>query len=199
MLNTVKSKVMLALFLLSAAAAVHAVVIQGEYPFNSGNYIVVQVDSVGRFITSPVAGTLPTGASTDTKQDTGNTSLASIDSKLPALSSGTVPVSIGGTVPVSIAGVVNTTRDVYTYRNVTTNTTTVVKSGAGTLKGIVFNTPGTLSSMAIYDNTAGSGTKIGTINTTLGQNSLNYEIQFTTGLTIVTSGTLAADATITYK
>lgn len=190
---------LLALAFYSAAISANAVVIQGENGLNTGNYVVAQLDSQGRLFISPVAATLATGASTDTLQTAGNASLTSIDSKLPALVSGAVPVSIGGTVPVSIAGVVNTTRDVYSFRNITGNATTTVKSGAGTLKGIVFNTPGTLSSMVIYDSTTGSGTKIGTINTTLGQNSLNYEVQFTNGLTIVTTGTLAADATVVYK
>lgn len=63
-----------------------------------------------------VTGTvpLPTGAATGSKQDTGNTSLSSIDGKTPALVSGRVPidgsgvtqpvsgtVSVSGTVPVS--------------------------------------------------------------------------------------------------
>lgn len=38
------------------------------------------------------APTAPTGSATSAKQDTGNTSLASIDTKTPALSGGKVPV-----------------------------------------------------------------------------------------------------------
>jgi len=41
---------------------------------------------------------LPVGASTSAKQDTGNTSLASLDTKTPALSGGKVPV-VGPTTP----------------------------------------------------------------------------------------------------
>jgi len=48
------------------------------------------------------SSTLPSGASTAALQATGNTSLGSIDSKLPALASGRVPVDASGaTVPVS--------------------------------------------------------------------------------------------------
>lgn len=45
---------------------------------------------------------LPTGAATSAKQDTGNTSLSSIDGKLPALSGGRVPVEaiIAGNVEI---------------------------------------------------------------------------------------------------
>lgn len=50
------------------------------------------------------ASTLPTGAATAAKQDTGNTSVASIDTKTPALVSGRVPVDGSGvTQPVSAA------------------------------------------------------------------------------------------------
>jgi hypothetical protein len=38
------------------------------------------------------ASALPTGAATSAKQDTGNTSLSSIDGKLPALVDGKIPV-----------------------------------------------------------------------------------------------------------
>lgn len=50
------------------------------------------------------ASALPTGASTAAKQDTGNTSVASIDTKTPALVSGRVPVDGSGvTQPISAA------------------------------------------------------------------------------------------------
>lgn len=50
------------------------------------------------------ASALPTGAATSAKQDTGNTSVASIDTKTPALVSGRVPVDGSGvTQPVSAA------------------------------------------------------------------------------------------------
>jgi hypothetical protein len=58
-----------------------------------------------------VSGTvsLPTGAATEAKQDTGNTSLSSIDGKLPALVSSRIPVDPSGvTSPVSIAAAVQT-------------------------------------------------------------------------------------------
>ena len=64
----------------------------------------------------PVTGTLSatiTGVATETKQDTGNTSLASIDSKLPALSGGRVPVDIGGSGSITItSGTVTVSNEV---------------------------------------------------------------------------------------
>jgi hypothetical protein len=53
---------------------------------------------------------LPTGASTSALQTTGNTSLSSIDAKLPALASGRVPVDIGS-ASVSIGASVEVSND----------------------------------------------------------------------------------------
>lgn len=80
------------------------------------------------------------------------------------------------------------------YTNITTATTTTVKSGSGNLMSIIVNKATTTGTVTIYDNTAGSGTKIGTI--TYGAALLSdppiaaeYECRFNTGLTIVTTGT----------
>lgn len=51
----------------------------------------------------------------------------------------------------------------------------------------------------IYDNTAGSGTKIGTIDTTAGVQTFLYDVAFSTGLTIVTAAGTASDMTLSYK
>ncbi len=91
---------------------------------------------------------------------------------------------------------------IYSYNNMTTQTTATVKSGAGTLHGVIFNTPLANGVVTIYDNTAGSGTTIGTITfpaTLLSdvQDSL-YDVSFGTGLTLVTSGA-TQDITIAYR
>jgi len=89
----------------------------------------------------------------------------------------------------------------FSYANITTATTTTVKSGSGYLNGLIINKGVAAATITIYDNTAGSGTLIGTI--TFGAALLGdppipvpYNINFTTGLTIVTSG--ATDLTISY-
>ncbi len=88
----------------------------------------------------------------------------------------------------------------YSYSNISTNATTAVKASAGTLHSITINTKGASSNVAtVYDNTAGSGTKIATLDTTLGQSTLVYDIAFATGLTIVTATGTAADLTVAYK
>lgn len=77
------------------------------------------------------------------------------------------------------------------FLNIAGAATTVVKSGAGNLIGLVCNKLIALGVITIYDNTAASGTKIATITNpaALLQNQiyLPYGIRFQTGLTIVTS------------
>lgn len=84
------------------------------------------------------------------------------------------------------------------FLNIIANATTTVKSGYGKLARITVNTAGTSSTATIYDNTAGSGTKIGTINTTVA-GTYYFQVGFSTGLTIVTAGTGAADLTVIYR
>jgi hypothetical protein len=84
------------------------------------------------------------------------------------------------------------------FSNITTATTTTVKSGSGVLERIVVNTAGAGSTFVIYDNTAGSGTKIAS-GTSATQISLMYNVRFSTGLTIVTASGTPADITVIYK
>lgn len=86
------------------------------------------------------------------------------------------------------------------YNNITTATTTNVKSGKGNLHGLTFNTQVAGATVTLYDSTTGSGTKIGTITlpATVGEPfTLPYDVAFTTGLTIVTSA--ATDITVAYR
>lgn len=82
--------------------------------------------------------------------------------------------------------------------------TTTVKSGAGVLHSIVINRSALSGTITIYDNTAGSGTKIGTITygalTLLTDPPISalYDASFSTGLTIVTVGA-NLDLTIMYR
>ncbi|EGF92434.1 pol-like polyprotein [Asticcacaulis biprosthecium C19] len=84
------------------------------------------------------------------------------------------------------------------FANITTASTTTVKSGAGIVQSIVVNTPaaGTITG---YCNTAASGTKFATITTiaSVSPYTLTYNLYCTTGITIVTTGTL--DITVTYR
>lgn len=81
---------------------------------SNGDALLIRYDPAISLDTQKVdVGTivLPTGAATETKQDTGNTSLSNINSKIPALGgalvAASIPVNIASnqTVPVSITGV----------------------------------------------------------------------------------------------
>lgn len=90
----------------------------------------------------------------------------------------------------------------FNYKNITTAATTLVKSGDGTLHALVINTPVASATITIYDNTAASGAKIGTITlpaTLLAQGPISalYDIDFTIGLTVVTTGT--SDLTVSWQ
>lgn len=87
--------------------------------------------------------------------------------------------------------------NIYQPLNISTGTTTTVKSGAGVLHSITINTTAA-ATITIYDNTAGSGTKIGTIaaSPAIGSTFL-YDCAFATGLTIVTAG--ASDITVNFR
>ncbi|MEO7718731.1 MAG: hypothetical protein ABIY70_21240 [Capsulimonas sp.] len=120
-----------------------------------------------------------------------------------------VLTSNGVTGTVSIGNSANTTPALFTeasavsgwtYANITTNTTSTVKSGSGRLRSITINNPGSGASAIVYDNTTGTGTKLATLGGLNGPTTLVYDAQFSTGLTIVTSATTtAADITVSYK
>jgi hypothetical protein len=125
-----------------------------------------------------------------------------ISGQAPNAAEATVPHIVNGGVagPIGPSNPLPTTAS-DSYRNITTNTTTAVKSGAGTLVRVVINSKGAAANTAVlYDNTAGSGTRIGTLDTVNGAiASLDYGCAFSTGLTIVTATGTAADLTVVYR
>jgi hypothetical protein len=140
--------------------------------------------------TQPVSAAslpLPAGAATAAKQPalgTAGTPSADVLTIQGATTGTALPVVAGGN----------------TYTNITTATTTTVKSGAGVLHTVCVNTLGTVASAAVvYDNTAASGTKIATLNTLALLGCQTYDVAFATGLTIVTTGTVAPDITISSR
>lgn len=80
-------------------------------------------------------------------------------------------------------------------KNITTATTTVLASRPGVLKQITINTTAA-GTITIYDNTAASGTKIGTIKASAAEGTYQYHGRFLTGLTIVTGA--ASDITVSW-
>jgi hypothetical protein len=90
------------------------------------------------------------------------------------------------------------TLSAYKYLNITGQATTVVKSSPGILHTICVNTPAATETITIYDNTAASGTKIGTATVFASTNPcFTYDVNFTIGLTLVTA-TASSDLTVSY-
>jgi hypothetical protein len=86
------------------------------------------------------------------------------------------------------------------YGNYLANGSAVVKSGAGVLHSITVNTRGATGNvLTLYDNTAASGTKIATIDTTAAVGAILYDVAFSTGLSIAMANGTAADITVSYR
>jgi hypothetical protein len=87
----------------------------------------------------------------------------------------------------------------WTYKNITTQTTTLVKSGAGILHSITFNKPIATGTVEIDDALTNTTPIIGTITTPTGPFpvTLIYDVAFSTGLSITTA-VAAQDITVAY-
>jgi hypothetical protein len=102
------------------------------------------------------------------------------------------PATPANSVPTVLSGL--------TYAHISAATTTTVKSGAGVLHLINVGSLGTVASTAtIYDNTTATGTVIGILNTLTLSGPFQYDVAFSTGLTIVTTGTVAPDLTVSWR
>lgn len=78
--------------------------------------------------------------------------------------------------------------------HITTANTYNLKYGPGVLHKITLNNPGG-TTLIVYDSTTGSGTVLASINTPAQANpiTLAYDFQFSTGLTVVSTGTWDAN------
>ena len=83
-----------------------------------------------------------------------------------------------------------------TYKYIAGETTTVCKYGAGSLHTIVNNDNS--GSVIVYDNTAGTGTIIASVDLAKVLGTLTFNAPFSNGLTLVTSGS-NAKVTVTYE
>lgn len=126
---------------------------------NTASNPVPVSDAGGSITVDAVSLPLPTGASTSAKQDTGNSSLSSIDGKLPALSGGKIPVEVGEVEikndsgnPVPVSGTVNTLEGL----NVPAHDFISLGYTGGNLTSVVYKTGGsggvTVATLALsYD------------------------------------------------
>ena len=71
-----------------------------------------------------------------------------------------------------------------------------VKTGAGTLKKVVINNPGSAMTISLYDGTSATN-PIANIAAAFG--TLDFNVSFATGLYVVIGGTTIGDVTISYQ
>lgn len=84
-------------------------------------------------------------------------------------------------------------------KNITTATTTLVKTGAGTFLGLNVNTAGAGSDAKVYDGLDAGGTLLGKFSTAAqGANAPPGGWPFAVGLTVVTENGTPADVTVSY-
>ena len=87
-----------------------------------------------------------------------------------------------------------------TYKHIPSSGTYNCKIGAGMLHGIAINNPSAACNLTVYDNTSAAGATIAIMALTtkvITPFFMNYNLPFSTGLTIVTSA--ASDFTIIYE
>lgn len=147
---------------------------------------------------NPATGATATSAtSSDTVWTCPVSGMDQVRARISGYGSGTISATAIGTQ----TGTNSLVPSSYSYQSISTAATTTVKSGAGVLRSISINTPGSSgSTITVYDNTAGSGAKIATISGSGCVCTLQYDDNFNTGLTIVTGGqTGAADLTVNWR
>ncbi len=149
----------------------------------------------GSAVTQPISATslpLPAGAATQA-------TLSSIDAKFSALGQNTMSASTPVVLSSNHSNIFVKNQS-SSFSNIAATGTTTVKSGAGIFRRLVINTKGGSSNtFTIYDNTAGSGTVIATVDTVNSTGSLEYGLAFSTGLTIVSASGASANATVIYE
>jgi len=110
------------------------------------------------------------------------------------MGSGPYP-NLGGAIP---AYLVTPPGSAASFKNIAANGNSQVKTGPGTLQGVIVNTLGVTSTLALYDGTSASGTPIATINTAQAFGE-EFNLAFATGLFAVTAGGTPANVTITFE
>lgn len=82
------------------------------------------------------------------------------------------------------------------FLNIADTASTLVKSGAGYLHAIIVNNS-PAGSLTVYDNTAGSGTKIATLKASITEGTYTFNCQFDNGLYVIPAA--VGDYTIVYR
>lgn len=114
---------------------------------------------------------------------------------LAASNGSRIPVSVAKPLPTSMIDATSGAAVSwgFTPTEITTKTTTLVKSGAGMCGGITINKTGATDVVTVYDALTATGTPIATITTALVGQVFLQGANFAIGLCIVTSGGTAGN------
>jgi hypothetical protein len=178
----------------------NAVLSQTNPIFNSitdgTNKAVVKAASTAPATTDPalVVGISPNGINP-------NGSATSANSAPVVIASDQAAVTVKGAGPAAPASSLATVSAGYTYTHIATSTTTAaIKTGAGVLHTVCINTLGTVASTITVDDALTATTPtIAIINSLNLLGCQTYDVTFSTGLTVVTTGTVAPDVTVLWR
>ncbi len=84
---------------------------------------------------------------------------------------------------------------IWNYKAISTQTTTVVKSGSGILHNLTV-TGGTAGTIIVYNDTAASNNIIASFSSTNAPNNYPFDVAFSSGCTVITGG--ATNITVSY-
>jgi hypothetical protein len=173
--------------------AVYRQVVNLADPETPTNYQRVGSNGAYVDVRNVVSLPLPTGAATES-------TLSALSAKFSALGQTTMSASVPVVLASNHSDIV-TKKSASSYAHLNSTGTTTIKSGAGILRRVVINTKGSASNtFTIYDNTSGSGTVIAAIDTVNGVSGhFEYNVAFSTGLTVVDATGTSADITVIYE
>lgn len=117
------------------------------------------------------------------------------------IASDQAPVAVKGSGPAVPTNSLATVSAGFTYTHISTSTTTAaIKTGAGVLHTVCVNTLGTVASAITVDDALTATTPtIAIINSLTLLGCQTYDVAFSTGLTVVTTGTVAPDVTVSWR
>lgn len=102
------------------------------------------------------------------------------------------------TVAVDAAG--NPVSSGWSFANYTTSSTFTPLTGVGVLHGVTVNSLGTVAStVEVYDGVDDQGVLIGTIDSLTQSGQFLFDVGVTDGITLVVTGTVAPNITVTYR
>lgn len=119
---------------------------------------------------------------------------------LDSISKAARPVSVDSPLPATLRDASGAAVAYgFTPVEISSKTTTLVKSGAGMIGSIAINTAGSADVITVYDALTATGTPIATITAPAQGTSYCELLKFSVGLCIVTSGTTAGKYGVSFQ